>query len=51
MLDSRVIRTLLLAIAVLACVVLFILVVMAHNAAVDRALYEEFSTLLRMTGG
>lgn len=51
MLDNGIVRGLLLAMLILACVVVVILVVMAHNATVDRMLYEEFSELLRMTGG
>jgi hypothetical protein len=47
MLDNRVIRSLLLAMFILACVVIVVLVVMAHNATVDRLLIEEF---LQLTG-
>lgn len=51
MLDSRVARTLLLAMCILACVVLVILAVMAHNATVDGMMVSEFEEWLRMTGG
>ena len=50
MLDNRVIRSLLLAMFILACVVLVVLVAMAHNATVDRVLSEELFQMLG-TGG
>lgn len=47
MLDNRVIRSLLLAMFILACVVIIVLVAMAHNSTVDKAMLDEF---LRFTG-
>ena len=51
MLDNRVIRSLLLAMFILACVVIVVLVVMAHNATVDGIMVREFAEWLRLTGG
>lgn len=51
MLDNRVIRSVLLAMLILACVVAIVLAVMAHNATVDRVLWQDYRDWYYETGG
>lgn len=50
MLDNRVIRSLLLAMFILACVVIVILSVMAHNDTVERDLRRGYEQWYYETG-